>query len=78
MLWSHAAALRCRQGLRIACRGFAQGTSALYLRLNVDLDAQLQKFEQYALKTCLHQPAGLILAVRAGSRDELSSRCSDL
>lgn len=38
------------------------GTGQLYLALKGELDAQLQKFEAYALETCLHVPAGLLAA----------------
>ncbi|KAL4426023.1 hypothetical protein ABPG75_010039 [Micractinium tetrahymenae] len=37
------------------------GTSQLYLALRGEVDAQLQKFETYALETCLHVPAGLLV-----------------
>lgn len=38
------------------------GSSQLYLALRSEVDAQLQKFEAYALETCLHVPAGLLSA----------------
>lgn len=37
------------------------GTSQLYLALRSEVDIQLQKFETYALETCLHVPAGLLV-----------------
>ncbi len=40
---------------------YHHGSSQLYLQLKQEVDAQLQKFEQYALETCLHVPAGLLL-----------------
>ena len=39
---------------------YHHGSSQLYLALKQEVDAQLQKFEQYALETCLHVPAGLL------------------
>lgn len=42
------------------------GTSQLYLALRGEVDAQLQKFEAYALETCLHVPAGLLVATVSG------------
>ncbi|KAL4425160.1 hypothetical protein ABPG77_008265 [Micractinium sp. CCAP 211/92] len=43
------------------------GTSQLYLALRGEVDAQLQKFETYALETCLHVPAGLLSAAAGHS-----------
>ncbi|PSC67215.1 hypothetical protein C2E20_9098 [Micractinium conductrix] len=37
------------------------GTSQLYLAIKEEVDTQLQKFEAYALETCLHVPAGLLV-----------------
>lgn len=45
------------------------GTSQLYLALRGEVDAQLQKFEAYALETCLHVPAGLLVATSAAAAD---------
>ena len=39
---------------------YHHGSSQLYLALKQEVDAQLQKFEQYALETCLHVPVGLL------------------
>ncbi|KAL4853294.1 hypothetical protein ACK3TF_005719 [Chlorella vulgaris] len=39
---------------------YHHGSSQLYLALRGEVDAQLQKFEAYALETCLHVPAGLL------------------
>ena len=48
---------------------YHHGSGQLYLALRAEVDAQLQKFEAYALETCLHVPAGLLAAsVRLGLR----------
>ena len=41
-------------------------SSQLYLLLKQEVDAQLQKFEAYALETCLHVPAGLLVQPVSG------------
>jgi len=38
----------------------------LYLALKAEADSQLQKFEEYALETCLHVPAGLLVEQPVG------------
>lgn len=43
------------------------GTSQLYLALRGEVDAQLHKFETYAVETCLHVPAGLLVAAAVSS-----------
>ena len=52
-------------------------TSQLYLALRAEVDAQLQKFEGYALETCLHVPAGLLLTqgVRRRGGRGVVARC---
>lgn len=44
---------------------YHHGSGQLYLALRGEVDAQLQKFEAYALETCLHVPAGLLAAPSA-------------
>jgi hypothetical protein len=39
---------------------YHHGSGQLYLALRAEVDSQLQKFEAYALETCLHVPAGLL------------------
>ena len=45
------------------------GTAKLYTALHEELDQQLQKFEQYALETCLHVPAGLMAQTAAAAAE---------
>lgn len=59
-----------------------QGTAQLYNLARGSLDRQLQRFEEFALETCLRVPAGLMASVQVMEKTRLrvhtSGRCFSL